>query len=284
MMIEQTCKTNGAFMKKLYPNFNEMVKSTLNQYPEFRSSILDSIKRTPNFINELMRYSQDNEQIRDKVSLVWFKKFLHYILNCAKHGIHLAKQFISKILGVKVSEGAGNIFQRVLGGTVYGFALNVISIGTTILAIVSAVVLLAISLWMEATGRIVRKLRSKPSLIERIRDKATEWFGTKEDDLPEDLTPPDLDVPNVTMSFNVGSLKEGMFDSVADNLKGSFLKSIEKIFYILCLKAVLSSYMVPGLATGVALTGLFLPNGFLMTFLLLTVFLGCGGIASFSGF
>ena len=283
-MIEQTCKTNGVFMKKLYPNFNEMVKSTLNQYPEFRSSILDSIRRTPNFINELMRYSQDNEQIRDKVSLVWFKKFLHYILNCAKHGIHLAKQFIGKILGVKISEGAGNIFQRVLGGTLYGFAMSAISIGTTILAIVSAVVLLAISLWMEATGRIVRRLSSKPSLIERIKQKATEWFGTKEDDLPEELTPPDLDVPNVTMSFNVGSLKEGMFDSVADNLKGSFLKSIEKIFYILCLKAVLSSYMVPGLATGVALTGLFLPNGFLMTFLLLTVFLGCGGMASSGGF
>lgn len=284
MMIEQTCKTNGAFMRKLYPNFNEMVKSTLNQYPEFRSSILDSIKRTPNFINELMRYSQDNEQIRDKVSLVWFKKFLHYILNCAKHGIHLAKQFIGKILGVKLSEGSG-LLHRLLGhGAVFGIASSAISIGTTILAIVSAVVLLAIGLWLEATGRIVRKLSSKPGLIERIRNKATEWFGTKEDDLPEDLTPPDLDVPNVTMSFNIGSLKEGMFDSVADNLKGSFLKSIEKIFYILCLKAVLSSYMVPGLATSIAVTGLFIPNGFLMTFLLLVLFLGCGGMASFGGF
>lgn len=284
-MIEQTCKTNGAFMRKLYPNFNEMVKSTLNQYSEFRSSILDSIRRTPNFINELMRYSQDNDQIKDKVSLVWFKKFLHYILNCAKHGIHLAKQFISKILGIHLSEGNGSILQRVLGtGTVYGIATTAISIGTTILAIVAAVVMIAIGMWMEATGRIVRKLSDKPGLIERIRRKADEWFGTKEDDLPEDLTPPDLDVPNVTMSFNVGSLKEGMFDSVADNIKGNFLKAIEKIFYILCLKAVLSSYMVPGLATGIAVTGLFIPNGFLMTFLLLTLFLGCGGIASFGGF
>ena len=284
MLIEQTCKTNGDYLKKLYPNFTEMVKSTINQHSEFRNSILESIRRTPNFVNELMRFSQDNDQIKDKVSLVWFKRFLGYILKCAKHGIHLAKQFISKILGVKLQEGHG-LMHRLLGnGTVYGIATAAISIGSVLLGIVAAVVMLAIGLWMEATGRIVRKLSSKPGIIERIKRKATEWFGSKEDDLPEDLTPPDLDIPNITMSFNIGGLKEGMFNSVADNMKDSFLKSIEKIFYVLCLKAVLSNYMVSGLATGIASIGLFIPNTYLMTFLLLIIFMGCGGIASFAGF
>ena len=274
VLIEQICKTEGRYIDKIAVSPDQAIKSILNQYSEFRPSVEACLKDRKNYVNEIIRFSQNNEAIKDNVSLAWFKKFLKYILECVKHGLHLAKSFLNKILGINLTEASSKDFLKNYKPAVtIGSA---ILCGTGLcLGIVSAVVLLGISLWLFATGKIIKKLSSKPSILEKLKQKGTKWFGREEDDLPDDLAPPDLDVPNVTMSFNVNT-SESLLQYAKDKTKYKLLQVCIKCLCIFCLKSVLALYMSSDLAWGVAMfIAIFTPGMNLITYLLIWVFIGC---------
>lgn len=272
VLIEQICKTEGRYIDKIAISPDQAIKSVLNQYSEFRPSVEACFKDRKNYVNEILRFSQNTESIKDNVSLAWFKKFLKYILECVKHGLHLAKSFLNKVLGIRLTEAKGFLSDYKPVVTVGGALL----VGTGIcLGIVSAVVLLGIGLWLYATGKIVKKLSSKPSILEKIRRKGTKWFGKEEDDLPEDLTPPDLDVPNVTMSFNVNT-SESLLQYAKDRTKYKLLQVCFKGICIFCLKSILSLYMSSNMAWGASIIiALFTPGMNLITFIMMWIFIGC---------
>ena len=277
VFIEQICKTEGKYIEKLSISPDNAIKSILNQYSEFKPSIQACLKDRKNYVNEIIRFSQNQDAIKDNVSLIWFKKFLKYILECTKHGLHMAQSFMNKILGINLTEGSGKGFLKnykpevTIGGAVIA--------GTGIcLGIVSAVVLLGIGLWLYSTGKIVRKLSSKPSILEKIKEKGIKWFGREEDDLPDDLLPPDLDVPNVTMSFNINT-SESMIQFAKDSVKLKLFQVVLKVFFLFCLKSILSLYMCDAAAFMLTvLFALFTPGMNLITFLLLWMFIGCCSI------
>ena len=274
VLIEQICKTEGRYIDKIAVSPDQAIKSILNQYSEFRPSVEACFKDRKNYVNEILRFSQNTESIKDNVSLAWFKKFLKYILECVKHGLHLAKSFLNKVLGIKLTEASSKGF---LGD--YKPAVTIggaVLMGTGIcLGIVSAVVLLGIGLWLCATGKIVRKLNSKPNILEKLKRKGTKWFGREEDDLPDDLTPPDLDVPNVTMSFNVNT-SESLLQYAKDKTKYKLLQVCFKGICIFCLKSVLSLYMSSELAWGLSVfIAIFTPGMNLVTYVMIWIFIGC---------
>ena len=274
VFIEQICKTEGKYIEKLSISPDNAIKSILNQYSEFKPSIQACLKDRKNYVNEIIRFSQNQDAIKDNVSLIWFKKFLKYILECTKHGLHMAQSFMNNILGINLTEGSGKGFLKdykpevTIGGAVIA--------GTGIcLGIVSAVVLLGIGLWLYSTGKIVRKLSSKPSILEKIKEKGIKWFGREEDDLPDDLLPPDLDVPNVTMSFNINT-SESLLQYAKDRTKYKLLQVCFKGICIFCLKSVLSLYMSSNMAWGISIfIAIFTPGMNLITFILIWIFIGC---------
>ena len=280
ILIEQICKTKGKYIDKIAVSPDHAIKSVLNQYSEFKPSIEACIKDRKNYVNEILRFGQNTESVRDKISLVWFKKFLKYILECVKHGLHLAKTFMSKILGIHLTEGSKtnalrdflkNYKPAVGIGAASLFAINVS------LAIVSGVVLLGVGLWLSATGKIVGKLSSKPSLFEKLKNKTVKFFSKVEDDLPDDLAPPDLDVPNVTMSFNINT-SESLYQHAKEHARLKILKTIFNIFCIYATKVIIATQL--GLNSELAWllsvsTGFFFsPASSLIIFCLIWLFIG----------
>ena len=185
VLIEQICKTEGRYIDKIAVSPDQAIKSILNQYSEFRPSVEACFKDRKNYVNEIIRFSQNTESIKDNVSLAWFKKFLKYILECVKHGLHLAKSFLNKVLGINLTEDSKGFLKGYKPAVTVGAAILG---GTGIcLGIVSAVVLIGISLWLYATGKTIRKLSSNPSILEKLKTKGIKWFGREKDDLPDDL-------------------------------------------------------------------------------------------------
>lgn len=283
ILIEQICKTKGEYINKIAISPDQAIKSILNQYSEFKPSIESCLKDKKNYVNEVIRFSQNTDTIKDKVSLAWFKKFLKYILDCVKHGLHLAKSFMNKILGINLTEGGLSKIEKGASGWLKNYK-PVVTVGAfavlasqICLGIVSGVVLLGIGLWLCATGKTVKRLSSNPSIFEKIKNKAVKWFNREEDDLPDDLEPPDLDIPNVTMSFNI-STSESLLQHAREHTKLKLLKVVFNAFCVYALKCLIALHLgvnnelawIISVASGY----LFSPSYNLLTYLLIWLVIG----------
>jgi hypothetical protein len=279
-MIEQTCKTNGDYLLNQYPNADRALSSLLKKYKNFKPSIMSCVKEPKNYINELMRVSQDSDSVKDKVSAIWFNKFLQYITKCSTKGMAVAKNFMNKTMSTNLSEG---FFKSVIKDA---FHIARKSIFTPLmwvmglcLGIVSAIVIIAVGLWMRATGDIVVKLKSSPSLLTKIKEKLKKFFGETSDDLPDELEPPDLDIPNVNLSINVS---ESISSFMVDSAKVKTAQVCMKVLFLLCLKAVLSLYMNPYFSTAITLgVSVFTPGMDFISYLLVWLMIGVTAIIKF---
>ena len=285
ILIEQICKTNGKYIDKIAPSPEQAIKSILNQYSEFKPSIQSCLKDRKNFVNEIIKFSQNSESIKNHTSLLWFKKFLKYILECTKHGLHMAQAFMNKIIGIPLKEGWPKWPEIEKGSNnwlkgykpVVTFGAAALLATQVSLAIVSGIILLGIGLWMYSTGKIVRKLSSKPSILEKIKEKGIKWFGREEDDLPDDLLPPDLDIPNVTFSFSINS-SESLMQHAKEHTKLKLLKAIFNSMCVYALKCLIALHFNTGneLAWIISASSgfLFSPSSNLIMYLLVWLAIG----------
>lgn len=282
-MLEQTCKTKGDYLLKQYSDIDTAYKSIMNQYSEFKPSIKSCLKDPKNYVNELMRFSQNSDLVKDKVSYLWYQKFLKYMVKCTTKGMNLASSFMNKVSSTLLSEaeqkkntkGKTNSLlsiskKRALTGISAIGSVGSKAYDKLFLSIPASIVLIGIGLWLSATGKIVKKLRSKPGLIEKLKRKFDKYFGNEEDDIPDDLAPPDIEVPNVSIN-----LSESIVSHMTDRVKITASEIIIKVLFLLFLKAVLSIYMYESVATTITmLVAIFVPGLNLITFLLLWITIG----------
>ena len=273
----------------------------MNHFPEYKDSILHCAKTPKTYVNEIMKFSQDSDSVKNKVSYIWFDKFLEYILRCTKKGMNLSNSLLSKVYmnddkqnlseisvektnfekaidwGKPKANAINKQLDHLLKTKSYKSVTNKIAVvgalwatNTFFLAVTSAVVCIGVGLWLAATGRIVTKLRSKPQFWERWKQKLHNYFGDEEEDLPDDLQPPDIDTPNISLN-----LSESITSHMIDRFKITSAEVVIKIIFLLFLKAVLSLYMVESLATTIAIiAALFTPGLNLITYLLLWMSIG----------
>ena len=276
-MIEQTCKTNGKYLLDLYPDVDTAYKSIMNQYKEYRPSIKSCLKDPKNFVNDVMRFSQNPDLVKDKVSYLWFQNFLKYVIKCATKGMNIANSFMTKVTDKILSESQdpklfdidkikkGGIKAVSSAGTIGFWAYNKL-----FLSIPAAIVLIGIGLWLSATGKIVKRLSSKPNIIDKLKKKFNDYFGSEEEDLPEELEPPNIDVPNISLQ-----LSESIASHMVDRVKITTSEVVIKLLFLLFLKSVLSIYMYDSIATTITiLVALFAPGLNLITYLLLWISIG----------
>lgn len=290
-MIEQICKTNGKYLDKIYKDIDTAEEDMLNQFPEYAPSIKNCKKDPKNFINDVMRFSQNPDTPHNRVSLAWFNKFLEFILKCIKKAFDMISKFFKYAFKTLISESdqhnnKDTHIKDALKGKLddaktswNGFIAKVpVIAGTSAVAVstlglTSAIVLIGIGLWLKATGKVVTKLHST-STLDKIKKKAKKYFGTEEDDLPDELQPPDIDVPNISLG-NIQQMSESITSHMVDRIKITTSELIIKACFLLCLKAVLSFYMCEALATTLTImAALFVPGLNLITYVLLWMFIG----------
>lgn len=279
MQIEQICKTKGKYLKDKFIDFESFSKYFFNKFKEFKNSIMNCLNSIKNLINEIIRYAQYGMSVTDKLSLVWFKAFLNMILKAAKHGLLLATGFGKKIMGIPLKEGIFSTVANALKGPGKELAkpfkkaetkwtstsISFLCINGIFLGIISSVIVLAISLWLNASNRVITKLSNKPSLIEKLRNQANDVFGADDDSIPEELMPPDPDVPSVTMSY----VREGF-----EMLNESGVEIAMGMFLVLLLKASIAASYNEEISMKNTILRSALPSGKLSTFLGLLMMFG----------
>ena len=276
-MIEQTCKTKGQYLLDVYPDVDTAYESIMNQYKEYKSSIKSCLEDPKNFVNDVMRFSQNPDLVKDKVSYLWFQNFLKYMIKCTTKGMNIANSFMNKLKSKILSEAEDSKLFDVDKLKKAGIktistvgSVGVRSYNKLFLSIPAAIVLIGIGLWLSATGKIVKRLSSKPSLIEKLKRKFNSYFGNEEEDLPDELEPPNIDVPNISLQ-----LSESIVSHMTDRVKITTSELVIKLLFLLFLKAVLSIYMYDSIATTITiLVALFAPGLNLITYLLLWISIG----------
>lgn len=226
-------------------------------------------------MNNVLKLTQSDADgtVNDKVSSIWYDKFLTYITKSATKGFEISKKIINKLGGTNLSEGefVNKTIDFVVSSKGPASILSAsLWAGQLVFGIVSSVILIAIGLWMTATGKIVTKLSGKPSLYEKYSRKFKKFFGMESDDLPEEIAPPDINVPNL----DVG-LSESLQQYMQDEFKKHAITLFVKFCLILFLKSILSGYLVWWMATIVSVSIVFfLPGINLITYLLVWILLG----------
>lgn len=298
-MIEQICKTKGKYLEDQYSNIDKAEEDILNQFPEYAPSIKSCKKEPKNFVNEVMRFSVNQDTPHNRVSLLWLHKFLEYILKCATKAMNMISKFFKNAFKVLISEseqhnhnshssndddsdkeGLWNQIKGQLPNWKGMVAKAPIIAGSSAvifstLGLTAAVILIAIGLWLKASGRVVTKLKSNPGLFELLKRKTKKFFGSEDEDIPDDLQPPDIDVPNISLGNIQQQMSESMASHMIDRVKITVSELVIKACFLLCLKAVLSFYMCEALATTLTiLAALFVPGLNLITYILLWIYIG----------
>lgn len=271
-MIEEICKTNGEYLKKAYKDPETAIESVLDLNKDYAQSVKRCFKDPNNFINDLMKYSYSDSNMPEK----WASKFTEYLLKAAKKGIDISNSFVEKFkLSKDDSLSEGIIFNSHMfkifkkGGN--SLKLAFLWAGGLVFGIISSIIIIAIGLWMRATGSIVTKLRDRTKL-DKALDKTKKFLGlNNEDDIPDDLEPPNLDVPN----FNV-NLSEGLVASAKSGIVVGTATIAVKTVFLFALKAVLSlnfgGFAATAITFGVAS---FAPAMNLIAYLVMWVSMGC---------
>ena len=232
------------------------------------------MKDSKNYVNNLLKITQADSTVDNKVSSVWYDKFLEYITKAATKGFNISKKIINKLGGTEnLSEGhlVDDAVDFVVNSKAPAGLLSAsLWAGQVVFGIISAVILVAIGLWMTATGKIVTKLSGKPGILEKLKRKFNKYFGNEESDLPDDLAPPDINVPNLD-----ANLSESLSQYMKDEFKKNTITVIVKFCLVLFLKSILSGYFVWWAATAIAVgIVFFLPGINLITYLLVWILLG----------
>lgn len=263
--VEQTCKSKGAYIRNQYSSFDKFMQFTLNKYSEFRKSIMSCLSSIKNLINELIKWAQVNNPIKNKTSLKWFEKFLSTIVKAAKHGLVLASGYMKKIMRIPIKEGIGkNIW-----------IIGIVSSTGLVLGIVAATIVFAVSTWLTITGKVVGKMDSSPTMKEKVKSKwSNTVFYDGEENGIDQLEPPDVDVPNITMTYT----REGI--EIEDfRLEESGASIAAGLVFILLLKASIMCSFNREYEEKNEILKSALPSGKLVTFLALLLLVGSASAA-----
>jgi uncharacterized membrane protein len=134
-----------------------------------------------------------------------------------------------------------------------------------ILGIVSAVLIIGMTIWKQMAEDIDYEIRKNPSIWQRIKEKISDWLNLGNDDeIPEELLPPEPKAPNI-MATRIGENME-----IAAG-----------ILFVIILKAIIAARLNEELQQKInILKPLLTPTGALLGLLTTLLLLGSGGASA----
>jgi len=263
-MVEQNSRTKGKFLKQQTKNFDAFVKSVQAQYPVYSNTIDNCMGSIKNIVGELTKWAHVGLDVTDSLQLEWFKSLLKTVLRCARHGLYFAAALLKRVTN-RLIDPLPNAVLSALSSATIGAALN-----ATMVGIVAAVVILGLSLWLNVVQIKTVVLRKNPSLLDIWRKKFKSTLGGGADALPEELVPPEPQVPNVAVSLVAESQQ---LDESAEVLGA--------ILFAIFLKAAIAHKFNEEIREKTQiLSSLLTPTGALLGFLTTLLLVGSGGVSA----
>lgn len=263
-MVEQNSRSKGSYLKPQTQDFSAFVETVQAQYPAYKNTISNCMGSIKNIIGELTKWTHVGLDVKDSLQLEWFKSLLKTVLRSARHGLFFASALLKRITRTFVSTIPNSVMSA-LSSVAVGSALN-----ATLVGVVAAVVILGISLWLNVVQVKTVTLRKKPSLLDIWRKKFQSTLGGGTDVLPEELIPPEPQVPNVAVSLVAESQQ---LEESAEVLGA--------ILFAIFLKAAIAHKFNEEIKEKASiLSSLLTPTGALLGFLSTLLLLGSGGVSA----
>lgn len=259
-IIEKNCKSKGKYLKSEVQDLNKFVEKVKNVYPAYNVSIKNCFESTKNILKEIVKWIQAEQKVDNKLKLVWFKSFINMVIACIRAGLNFALGWINRFLR-NATESLPSGFLYALGTmTAVTFVTS-----SLILGIVSAVLIIGMTIWRQMAEDIDYKIRKNPSIWQRIKEKISDWLNLGNDDeIPEELLPPEPKAPNI-MATRIGENME-----IAAG-----------IFFIILFKAIVAARLNEELQQKInILKPLLTPTGALLGLLTTLLLLGSGGASA----
>lgn len=259
-IIEKNCKSKGKYLKSEVQDLNKFVEKVKNVYPAYNVSVKNCFESTKNVLKEIVKWIQAEQKVDNKLKLVWFKSFINMVIACIRAGLNFALGWINRFLR-NATESLPSGFLYALGTmTAVTFVTS-----SLILGIVSAVLIIGMTIWRQMAEDIDYEIRKNPSIWQRIKEKISDWLNLGNDDeIPEELLPPEPKAPNI-MATRIGENME-----IAAG-----------ILFVIILKAIIAARLNEELQQKInILKPLLTPTGALLGLLTTLLLLGSGGASA----
>jgi len=223
-------------------------------------SVKNCFESTKNVLKEIVKWIQAEQKVDNKLKLVWFKSFINMVIACIRAGLNFALGWINRFLR-NATESLPSGFLYALGTmTAVTFVTS-----SLILGIVSAVLIIGMTIWRQMAEDIDYEIRKNPSIWQRIKEKISDWLNLGNDDeIPEELLPPEPKAPNI-MATRIGENME-----IAAG-----------ILFVIILKAIIAARLNEELQQKInILKPLLTPTGALLGLLTTLLLLGSGGASA----
>jgi len=257
-IVERNARSKGQYLKKDITDFPNFINNVTKKYPAYTSTIKKCLESTKNILSEIMTWAHENLTIDNLVQLKWFKSFLKTVLNSLRAGLNFALSMLNHYIKVSTSNPGNAAIASVLNVAVVTMATS-----SAILGIISAVITLGMSLWLNSAEKNCIQLNREPGLLDKIKGKINSWFD-KDEDIPEELLPPEPKTPSITMT----NIKEDA------SLVGAF------IFLIFLKAAIAHRFNEEIKQKTTILSALFTPTGALLGLLTTMMLVGSGGASA----
>ena len=271
--VELNAKQKGKYLNVDLSNYKDFVnKDVIGKYPDCKKTVTNVLENPKNIINEYVKHAHVGAEIENVVDKEWFKSVLVLILKSAKAALNLAYNIvksISRYIGDKLAT-SGMVDKLAVGGLVTGISLSIAGLTGGLTA---CVIMIALSTWLsKAEAKLTSiNVKDKDSWLDKIKSYAKEIYNNlrkrKSEPLPEELTPPEPEVPNITFTI----VKEDTVNEQAS------LNIIMGGIFVLFLKAVIAYRLSEELSVKLMyLKAMFKPVGIILSLSTILALLGSG--------
>lgn len=257
-LVEKNSRSTGQFLKKDVQDFKVYISKIQKMFPAYSSNLNSCLNSTKNILTEVVAVVHKDMVIKNNLQLKWFKSFLKTILNCIRAGLNFALGFINNF----VKNSVKNLGDTILGASVAAVSLTMLTT-SVVIGVVAAMIILGLGLWMNSAEKKSVVLRTEPKIMDKIKIKIDDYMNT-DDEIPEELLPPEPKTPNVTLT----TYKEGA------SLVGGLL-------FVLFLKAAITHRFNEEMKEKATIfSSLITPTGAIMGLVSMFLLAGSGGLSA----
>lgn len=210
-IVEKNCRTKGKFLQKDVVNFSTFINKVKSMYPAYKDTITKCLESTKNILMEFVKWVHSQCNATNIMELNWFKALLNLVIKCVRAGLRYALSFLSNF----VKWSTENLLNTAVGSGITLISVTAIT-SSIVLGLVASTIILGMGLWFNSLEAKTIELRSKPSLLDWIKEKIHSL--TSDDEIPEELKPPTFEAPVLTTEFResasasvVGAILFGLF-------------------------------------------------------------------------
>jgi len=273
--VELNAKQNGKYLNVTIPTYKEFVNDIIQKYPDSKDAVTNILDNPKNIIKEYVKYAHVGVEINNVVDKEWFKTLLVLILKSAKAALNLAYNLVRSVGRYVKERMTNNVIDRLsLGGVVVGISL---SLAGLVAGLTACVIMIALSTWLSRVNKKMNAIQVKDeaSWWDKIKAFSKQIYdaitGKEPEPLPEELTPPEPEIPNISFTF----IREGMIDEAAG------MEIIMGGLFVLFLKAVIAYRLSEELSEKLKYLGaLFKPVGLILAFSSILALLGSGAASA----